>query len=144
MPPTQQHYVTVSVTPFPYTQSKRYSLAYTPANPPPPPPPVNHTASHLKSANGGTLEAKVRLKVLGNFTDQPLEGKLTDEKFSRLLVATNFSESDGTGPVTMRLFHSSGRGGTLAGGLRGQLFPRSFSSGRLSGGLLCTSHRLRL
>ena len=50
----------------------------------------------LKSTNGGGLEAKVGLEVLGNFTDQTLEGELADQKLSGLLVATDLTESDGT------------------------------------------------
>ena len=50
----------------------------------------------LESANGGALEAEVRLEVLGDFTDQTLEGQLADEELGRLLVATDLTESDGT------------------------------------------------
>lgn len=50
----------------------------------------------LKSTDGRGLEAEVGLEVLGDFTDQTLEGELADEELSRLLVATNLTESDGT------------------------------------------------
>lgn len=50
----------------------------------------------LESTDGGRLEAEVRLEVLGDFTDETLEGKLSDEELSRLLVATDLTESDGT------------------------------------------------
>jgi hypothetical protein len=40
------------------------------------------------------LESQVRLEVLGNFTNQTLERKLSDEELGRLLVATDFTESD--------------------------------------------------
>ena len=50
----------------------------------------------LKSTNGGGLEAKVGLEILSDFTDQTLEGKLPDQELGRLLVATDFTESDGT------------------------------------------------
>lgn len=50
----------------------------------------------LESADGGRLEAEVGLEVLGDFTDQALEGKLADEELGRLLVATDLTESDGT------------------------------------------------
>jgi hypothetical protein len=42
------------------------------------------------------LEAQVRLEVLGDFTDQALEGQLADQELGRLLVATDLTESDGT------------------------------------------------
>ena len=50
----------------------------------------------LKSTNGGRLEAKIGFEVLCDLADQALEGQFSDEKLSRLLVATDFSESDGT------------------------------------------------
>ena len=50
----------------------------------------------LESANGGRLEAQVALEVLGNLTDETLEWELADQELGRLLVATNFTESDGT------------------------------------------------
>lgn len=50
----------------------------------------------LESTNGGGLEAEVGLEVLGNLTDQTLEGQLADEQLSGLLVATDLTESDGT------------------------------------------------
>ena len=50
----------------------------------------------LKGANGGALEAEVRLEVLGDLTDETLEGELADEQLGGLLVATDLTESDGT------------------------------------------------
>ena len=50
----------------------------------------------LKSTDGGGLETEVGLEVLSNFTDQTLEGKLADQELGRLLVTTDFTESDGT------------------------------------------------
>jgi histone H3 len=50
----------------------------------------------LESTDGGGLEAEVGLEVLGNLTDQTLEGELADEQLSGLLVATDLTESDGT------------------------------------------------
>ena len=50
----------------------------------------------LQSTDGGRLEAKVRLEVLGDLTNKTLEGQLADEELSRLLVATDLTESDGT------------------------------------------------
>ena len=50
----------------------------------------------LKGADGRGLEAQVALEVLGNLTDETLEGQLADEEFGRLLVATNLTKSDGT------------------------------------------------
>jgi len=43
------------------------------------------------------------LKILCNFTDKTLERKLPDKELSRLLVTTNFTESDGSGSETSSL-----------------------------------------
>jgi len=50
----------------------------------------------LKSTDGGRLEAEIALEVLGNLTNETLEGKLADQKLGGLLVAANLTESDGT------------------------------------------------
>jgi histone H3 len=50
----------------------------------------------LEGTDGGGLEAEVGLEVLGDLTDQTLEGELADEQLSGLLVATDLTESDGT------------------------------------------------
>jgi hypothetical protein len=50
----------------------------------------------LESADGRALEAEVRLEVLSNLTNKTLEGQLADEELSRLLIATDLTESDGT------------------------------------------------
>ena len=94
----------------------------------------------LKSGDSRTLEAQVCLEVLGNLAHQPLEGKLPNEELGRLLVTTDFTESNSAGPVTMRLFDTSGGWGALPGCLGGELLPGCFASSRLTGGLLGTSH----
>ena len=50
----------------------------------------------LQSTDGGALEAQVALEVLSDLTDETLEGQLPDQELSRLLVATDLTESDGT------------------------------------------------
>jgi len=50
----------------------------------------------LESTDGGRLEAEVRLEVLSDFSNQALEGKLADQELGGFLVATDFTESDGT------------------------------------------------
>jgi hypothetical protein len=50
----------------------------------------------LKSTDGRGLEAEVGLEILSNFTDQTLERQLADQELSRLLVATDFTQSDST------------------------------------------------
>ena len=94
----------------------------------------------LKGHDGGGLEAQVGLEVLGDLTNETLEGQLPDEELSALLVTADLTESHGTGPVTMRLLDSSCGRGRLASSLGGQLLARGLASGRLTGGLLCTCH----
>ena len=57
-------------------------------------------AGLLEGHDGGALEAEVGLEVLGDFTDQTLEGELADEKLSALLVTTDLTESHCSWPVT--------------------------------------------
>ena len=97
-------------------------------------------ASLLQGHDGGALEAQVGLEVLGDLTDQTLEGQLADQQLGALLVTTDLTESHGTGPVPVGLLDASGGGGGLASGLGGQLLARSLSSGRLAGCLLGTGH----
>ena len=97
-------------------------------------------ASLLKGHDGGALEAQVGLEVLGDLADQTLEGQLADQQLGALLVTTDLTESDGSGPVPVGLLDPPGGGGGLASGLGGQLLARSLSSGRLAGGLLSTGH----
>ena len=51
------------------------------------------------------------LEVLGDLTNETLEGELADEQLRRLLVATNFTEGDGTRPEAMRLLDTTGGSG---------------------------------
>lgn len=85
----------------------------------------------LESTDGGRLEAEVRLEVLGDFTDQTLEGKLSDEELSRLLVTTDFTESDGSRLVSVGLLDTTGRGGRLAGSLGSKLLTGSLATSGL-------------
>ena len=50
----------------------------------------------LESTDSRRLEAKVRLEVLGDFTDETLEWQLADQELSRLLIATDLTECDGS------------------------------------------------
>ena len=46
---------------------------------------------------------------MGDFSDKPLEGELSDEELGRLLVSSNLSESDGTWLISVRLLDTAGR-----------------------------------
>jgi hypothetical protein len=100
--------------------------------------------SLLESHDSRGLETEVSFEVLSNLTHQTLEGEFPDEKFSALLVATDFSEGNSTWPVTVRLLDTSCSRGRLASCLGGQLLARSLASCGLTGGLLGTSHGERM
>ena len=94
----------------------------------------------LQCHDGRRLEPQVCLEVLGNLTDQALEGQLPDEELGTLLVATDLTESHGTRAVTMGLLYASRGRSRLAGGLGGQLLARGLASCRLASSLLGTCH----
>ena len=82
----------------------------------------------LESSDSGRLESQVGLEVLGDLTDQTLEGKLSDQELSRFLVSSDLSKSDGSWSVTVRFLDSSSGWRTLSGGLGCQLLSWSLSS----------------
>ena len=55
----------------------------------------------LKGKDGRSLETQVGLEVLGDLTDETLEGKLADEEVGGLLVTTDLTKSDGSRTVTV-------------------------------------------
>ena len=97
-------------------------------------------AGLLEGHDGRALEPQVGLEVLGDLTDQTLEGQLADEQLGGLLVPPDLTEGHGTGPVPVGLLDTPGGGGGLAGSLGGKLLPGGLASGGLPGGLLGTSH----
>jgi hypothetical protein len=94
----------------------------------------------LQGHDGGALEAEIGLEILSDFSYETLEGELPDQKFGRLLITTDFSESYGTGPVTMGFLNTAGGGCALSGGLGSELLPRGFATGTLTSSLLSTCH----
>jgi len=98
-------------------------------------------SSLLERHDGGRLETEIGLEVLGDFTDETLEGELADKQLRRLLIPSNFTESDSTGPEPMGLLYTtSGSLCGLAGCLGGELLTGGLASGRFAGGLLSTGH----
>ena len=73
----------------------------------------------LQRQDGGRLETQIGLEILSNLTHKTLEGGLTDQKISRLLILANLTKSDSTGTVTVGLLDTPGGGGGLACGLGG-------------------------
>jgi len=88
----------------------------------------------LEGQDGGALESQVSLEFLGDFSDESLEGELSQQKISRLLVFSDFSEGNGSGSESVGLLDTSGGGGSLSGSLRSQLLSRGFLSGGFSSG----------
>ena len=97
-------------------------------------------ASLLESHHGGTLETQFGLEILGDFSHQPLERQLSDEKLGALLITTDFSQGHGAWSVSVRFLDTAGSRGALASRLGGQLFPRGLSSGALPCRLLGSCH----
>mmetsp|Transcript_9093 Transcript_9093/g.22252 ORF Transcript_9093/g.22252 Transcript_9093/m.22252 type:complete len:204 (-) Transcript_9093:50-661(-) len=87
-----------------------------------------------------SLEPEIGLEILGDLSDQSLEGKLPDQQVGALLVPADLAEGDGSGTVAVGLLDASGGRSGLAGGLGGELLAGSFSSGGLSGGLFSSGH----
>ena len=97
-------------------------------------------AGLLESHDSRALEPQVSLEVLGNLPDETLEGELTDEELSGLLVPPDLSESNGSRPVSVGLLDSSCGRSRFTSSLGGQLLPGSLASGGFTSSLLGTSH----
>ena len=67
------------------------------------------TGTHIYWVDYSRARA-THLEILCDLTYEPLEGELPDEELSRLLVATDFTEGDGSGAETVRLLDTTGRG----------------------------------
>ncbi len=65
----------------------------------------------LESQDSARLEAEIGLEVLSDLTNQTLEGELSDQELSALLITSDLSQSDSTRSVSVGLLDSSSRGG---------------------------------
>jgi len=65
------------------------------------------------------------LLTLRDFTNKTLEGKLSDEKVSTLLVPTNLTKSDSSRAITVGLLDSSSSRSRLTSSLGGKLLTGS-------------------
>ena len=65
----------------------------------------------LESEHGAALEAELLLEVVGDLTDESLEGELADEELGGLLVFSDLSEGDGSWSEFVGLLDTSGSGG---------------------------------
>jgi len=96
----------------------------------------------LQRANGSRLKPQIRLEILSDLPDETLERQLADQQLRRLLVSADFTQSDGSRSVAVRLLDAAGGRGALSGRLGSQLLPRGFATSRLTGRLLRTRHFL--
>ena len=96
--------------------------------------------SFLESHDSRALESEISLEVLCNFSYETLEGQFPDQKFSALLVSSDFSQSNSTWSVSVWLLDTSSSWCTFTCSLGGQLFSWSFSSSRFSCSLLSSCH----
>ena len=96
----------------------------------------------LNRQDGLRLEAQVRLHLLSNLTDKPLEGQLAEQELSRLLELANLAEGNSAWSEPVRLLDTALGlyGGCLARSLVGQLLPRCLRARVLAGGLLGACH----
>jgi len=96
----------------------------------------------LESQDSIGLESEVTLVVLSNFSDKSLERKLSDQEFSRLLVLSDFSESDCTWLISVRLLETTSAWsfGGLSCGLGGELLSWCLTTSGFSCCLLGSGH----
>ena len=73
--------------------------------------------SNLEGSNSSRLEAEISFEILGDLTDESLEGQLADEEFSGLLVSADFSESDSTRSVSVGLLDAASGWGRFSSSL---------------------------
>lgn len=53
---------------------------------------------YLQCTDGSALETQVSFEVLGDFSNQTLEGQLADQQLSGLLIPTDLTQGHCTGP----------------------------------------------
>ena len=86
------------------------------------------------------MESKIVFVVLSDFADKTLEWQLADQQFGRFLVAANFTQSNGSWAVTVRLLDASSGWRRLTRSLGGELLSRRLAAGGFAGSLLGTGH----
>lgn len=99
-------------------------------------------AGLLQSHDSGALEAQVGLEVLRDLPDEALEGQFADEQLGGLLVAADLAQSDGAGPVAVRLLDAARGRSALSGRLGGELLAGGLAARGLASRLLGASHGL--
>ena len=94
----------------------------------------------LQRHEGMRLKTEVGLEDLSNLADEPLEGKLAEQKISRLLVFADLTERHGTRTEAMGLLHTTTAGLRLLGGFGSKGLTRSLAASGLASSLLGACH----
>jgi len=95
----------------------------------------------LKGEHGWALEPELLLELVGDLADESLEGQLSDEQVSWLLVLPDLPEGDCSGFEAVGLLDAGGDGGRLPGDLLGnELLPGDLLGSGLPCSLFCSSH----
>jgi len=95
----------------------------------------------LKSQHCWALEAEFLFELVSNFSDESLEGELSNEEISWFLVFSDFPQGNCSGFESVGLLDTSGNRGALSGNFLGnQLFSGHLLCGRLPCSLFCSSH----
>jgi len=97
-------------------------------------------SSLLESEYCAALESQVSLVLLSDISDESLERQLADEKFSGLLVLSDFSESDSSWSESVGLLDATDSWCSLSSGLASDVLSGSLGSGILSRSLLSSCH----
>ena len=102
---------------------------------------TNHVSlsGFLESEDGRRLESEVILEVVGDFSDESLERKLSNEELGGFLVLSDHSEGDGSWSESVGLLDSTGGWHGGLGGL-GDHLSWGLGAGSSSSGLLGSCH----
>ena len=94
----------------------------------------------LEGEDGGGLESEVSLEVRGDFSNESLERKLSDEELGGLLELSDLSEGDSAGSESVGSLHADAGGALSLGLLVSNVLSGLLSSGVLSSGVLGSGH----
>ena len=94
----------------------------------------------LEGEDSGGLESEVRLEVGGNFSDESLEWKLSDEELSGFLESSDLSEGNGSWSESVGSLDSNLLDGLALGLLVSDVLSWLLSSSVLSSGVLGSCH----
>ena len=74
---------------------------------------TNHEglSGFLEGEDSGALESEIALEFSGDFSDESLEGKFSDEELSALLVSSDFSEGNSAWSESVGLLDGASGGG---------------------------------